>query len=255
MLSKRIIPCLDVLNGQVVKGVKFRDHRIVGDILPLAARYSLEGADELVFYDITASSDQRVVCTDWVQQIAAAINIPFTVAGGIRTLEKARAVLNAGADKLSINSPALENPEFINKLSNTFGSQCVVIGIDSQWIDDDYYVFQYTGDETKTRHTRRKTIDWLAEVQQRGAGEIVLNCMQSDGVRQGYDLEQFLTLQDSCHIPLVASGGAGQVQDFVELFLHTQVSGALAASIFHDKIVSISSVKQALADNQIEVRL
>lgn len=254
MLTKRIIPCLDVLDGQVVKGVKFANHRVVGNILSMAARYSLEGADELVFYDIKASSDQRAVSADWVQQIAATINIPFTVAGGIRTVDKARAILNSGADKLSINSPALENPDFINQLSTAFGSQCVVIGIDSQWIDDDYYVFQYTGDVAKSRSTKRKTLDWLCEVQQRGAGEVVLNCMQSDGVRRGYDLEQLQKIKSACNVPLVASGGAGCAEDFVDLFLKTQVSGALAASIFHDKMVSINTVKQILADNKIEVR-
>lgn len=149
MLTKRIIPCLDVRDNQVVKGVKFRNHRVVGNILELAADYSAAGADELVFYDITASSEQRSVCPDWVHQVAETINIPFTVAGGIRSLDQAKSVLNSGADKISINSPALENPGLINELSRNFGSQCVVIGIDSQWIDNDYYVYQYTGDEKK----------------------------------------------------------------------------------------------------------
>jgi len=254
MLTRRIIPCLDVKAGRVVKGVKFLHHRDAGDPVELAAAYNEAGADELVFYDITASADQRAVSTHWVEEIATTINIPFTVAGGIRSLDKACAILNAGADKLSINSPALENPEFINQLSTTFGSQCVVIGIDSQWIDGDYYVFQYTGDVAKTIHTRRKTSDWLQEVQQRGAGEIVLNCMHSDGVRQGFDLEQLQRFEEICKVPVIASGGAGKAQDFVDLFLHTQVSGALAATIFHDKIVSINTVKHTLADNKIEVR-
>ena len=255
MLTKRIIPCLDVRDGQVVKGVKFTNHRIVGDIIPMASFYASEGADELVFYDITASSDQRSVCPQWVTQIASTLHIPFTVAGGIRTIEKARAILNAGADKLSINSPALEYPELINQLSDAFGSQCVVIGIDSQWIDDDYYVYQYTGDEAKTKNSRRKTIDWVREVQARGAGEIVLNCMQSDGVREGYDITQLQLIRAITNVPLIASGGAGTADDFVCVFQEAHVDGALAASIFHEKTVSIGDVKRALAANNIEVRL
>lgn len=255
MLTKRIIPCLDVCNNQVVKGVKFRNHRIMGDILPLAEHYSASGADELVFYDITASSDQRTVCPDWVNQVAATINIPFTVAGGIRTLEQAKAVLNAGADKISLNSPALENPFLINELSTRFGSQCVVIGVDSQWIIDDYYVYQYTGDESKSINSKRKTREWIQEVQDRGAGEIVLNCMQSDGVRSGYDINQLQDMRTLCHVPLIASGGAGTSDDFIEVFLKSHVNGALAASVFHDKILTINEVKLALKKNRIEVRL
>ena len=251
MLTKRIIPCLDVRDGRVVKGIQFRNHRIVGDILPLALFYADEGADELVFYDITASSEQRSVCPQWVNQVAGTLNIPFTVAGGIRTLEKARDILNAGADKISLHSPALENPELINQLSEAFGNQCVVIGIDSQWIDDDYYVYQYTGDETKSLNSRRKTTDWVSEVQARGAGEIVLNCMQADGVRKGYDIAQLQLIRALSNVPLIASGGAGVTHDFVRVFQEANVDGALAASIFHE----IRDVKRALADNSIEVRL
>lgn len=254
MLAKRIIPCLDVRDDQVVKGVKFSNHRVVGNILSLAAQYSAEGADELVFYDITASSDQRSVCPQWVNDVAATINIPFTVAGGIRNFNTAKSILNAGADKLSINSPALENPSLIDQLAKEFGSQCVVIGIDSQWIDDDYYVYQYTGDESKTKNSKRKTVEWIEEVQARGAGEIVLNCMQVDGVRQGYDLEQLLIARKIAQVPLVASGGAGSTQDFVNVFLQANVDGALAASVFHDSILTISEVKKTLAANNIEVR-
>jgi imidazole glycerol-phosphate synthase subunit HisF len=255
MLTKRIIPCLDVRDNKVVKGIKFGNHRIIGDILPLASRYSLEGADELVFYDITASSNFRPVSVQWVKQVAETINIPFTVAGGIRSLLSAQAVLNAGADKISINSPALENPNLINELSDFFGSQCVVIGVDSQWIDDDYYVFQYTGDTKKTKNSRRKTRDWVQEVQDRGAGEIVMNCMQSDGVKEGYALSQLQCIRAVCQVPLIASGGAGKAQDFVDVFTQTHVDGALAASIFHDKQLSITDVKRLLKSNKIEVRL
>ena len=255
MLTKRIIPCLDVRDGKVVKGVRFANHRIIGDMLPLASRYSAEGADELVFYDITASSEQRAVSVDWVEKIAAAINIPFTVAGGIRSLEDAKAILNAGADKISVNSPALENPQLIDKLSQFFGSQCVVIGMDSHWIDDGFYVFQYTGDSAKTINSRRKTLDWVQEVQARGAGEIVLNCMSRDGVQQGFDCEQLQRIRDICHIPLVASGGAGTALDFVDLFTKTGVNAALAATIFHDNLVSIGEIKHQLRQHNIEVRL
>ncbi|USQ13042.1 imidazole glycerol phosphate synthase subunit HisF [Legionella lytica] len=255
MLTKRIIPCLDVRDNQVVKGVKFRNHRIIGDILELATYYSEAGADELVFYDITASAEQRAVCPTWVNQVAATINIPFTVAGGIRSCNQAKSILNAGADKVSINSPALESPDLINELSRQFGAQCIVVGIDSQWIEDDYYVYQYTGDEGKTLNSKRKTREWIEEVQKRGAGEIVLNCMQSDGVRSGYDIEQLREMRSLCQVPLIASGGAGALEHFTEVFIQSEVSGALAASIFHDKTHTINEVKSALKQRNIEVRL
>ncbi len=255
MVAKRIIPCLDVCDNQVVKGIKFRNHRVVGNILELAEKYSAMGADELVFYDIKASSAQRSVCPQWISQIAATINIPFTVAGGIRSVEEARTILKAGADKISINSPALENPLLINELSSEFGSQCVVIGIDSQWIDDNFYVYQYTGDESKSQNSKRKTLEWIEEVQSRGAGEIVLNCMQSDGVRKGYDLEQLLLVREKISLPLVASGGAGKLEDFIEVFCKAKVDGALAASVFHDNLLSISEIKLGLKEKNVEVRL
>ena len=255
MLAKRIIPCLDVRDGFVVKGVQFKNHRIVGDIIPLAATYAAEGADELVFYDITASSSQHAVSAQWIKKVAYELNIPFTVAGGIRSIEEARTILNAGADKISINSPALENPALINQLKNEFGRQCVVIGIDSQWVDNDYYVYQYTGNEALSKNSRRKTFDWVAEVQERGAGEIVLNCMQSDGVRDGYDVAQLQQVRVLSSVPLIASGGAGKPIDFVRIFQEASVDGALAASIFHDKLFSIREVKEELLKNNIKVRL
>ncbi|MGQ3889001.1 imidazole glycerol phosphate synthase subunit HisF [Legionella sp. CNM-1927-20] len=254
MLARRIIPCLDVRDNLVVKGIKFDNHRIIGDILTLAKRYSDEGADELVFYDITASAEERPVCPKWINRVAATINIPFTVAGGIRSVNQAKSILNAGADKISINSPALENPNLINELSQTFGSQCVVVGIDSQWIEDDFYVFQYTGSIKTMRNAARKTLDWAREVQDRGAGEIVLNCMQSDGVRRGYDLAQLQKIRAATYVPLIASGGAGKEEDFVDVFKQAQVEGALAASVFHDQILAIPALKTYLAANQIEVR-
>lgn len=255
MLAKRIIPCLDVRDGVVVKGVQFKNHRVVGNIVELAAFYEDAGADELVFYDITASSDGRSTSLDWVSHVARQLSIPFTVAGGIRDVETARKVLNSGADKISINSPALENPDLINALSECFGSQCVVIGMDSQWVNDDYYLYQYAGDESKTVRMQKKTLAWVEEVQDRGAGEIVLNCMQSDGVRKGYDIQQLKEVAAISKVPLVASGGAGQLDDFVTVFKEANVSAALAASVFHERLISIRDVKQRLSTQSLEVRI
>ncbi len=255
MLAKRIIPCLDVRDGTVVKGVRFRDHEVVGDILELAARYRDDGADELVFYDITASSDGRTVDCRWITRIADALDIPFCVAGGIRTVDDARAILTHGADKISINSPALEQPGLIDRLAKEFGSQCVVIGIDSKQEDKDYQVYQYTGDISKTRETRRRTIDWAKEVVERGAGEIVLNCMNADGVRSGYDIDQLQAVKNCLSIPLIASGGAGTPEHFFDAFFKASVDGALAASIFHKKLFTIYEIKNYLTGRNIPVRV
>ncbi|HEV7424066.1 MAG TPA: imidazole glycerol phosphate synthase subunit HisF [Candidatus Paceibacterota bacterium] len=254
-LTKRIIPCLDIKDGKVVKGIRFRDHIIMGDIVPLAKRYSDEGADELVFYDITASSDKRTVLIDWVKKVAEVINIPFCVAGGINSVTDARKVLQSGADKISINSPALENPNLINNLVKEFGSQCIVVGIDSIEENGDYFVKQYTGDPTKTKSTQWRTLDWAREVQKRGAGEIVLNCMNQDGTRSGYDIVQLKTLRPLLTIPLVASGGAGSAEDFVQVFKETDADAGLAASIFHNGTISIHDLKKVLQKNNIKIRL
>lgn len=245
MLAKRIIPCLDVRDGQVVKGVQFRNHEIIGDIVPLAKRYAEEGADELVFYDITASSDGRVVDKSWVSRVAEVIDIPFCVAGGIKSLEDAAKILSFGADKISINSPALADPTLITRLADRFGVQCIVVGIDT-WYDAEtgkYHVNQYTGDESRTRVTQWETLDWVQEVQKRGAGEIVLNMMNQDGVRNGYDLEQLKKVREVCHVPLIASGGAGTMEHFLEAFRDADVDGALAASVFHKQIINIGELK------------
>ncbi|RZV37191.1 MAG: imidazole glycerol phosphate synthase subunit HisF [Chromatiales bacterium] len=255
MPAKRIIPCLDVRDGNVVKGVRFRNHRIVGDILELAARYRDEGADELVFYDITASPDRRTVDRDWVNSVARLLDIPFCVAGGIKTVADAEDVLNKGADKISVNSPALADPELIGKLARRFGSQCVVIGIDSQADSDDWFVYQYTGDPDKTQSSQRRTLDWVREVQDRGAGEIVLNCMNQDGVRRGYDCEQLAAVRAICDVPLIASGGAGSRQHFRDVFAAANVDGALAASVFHSGEIPIPDLKQYLVDQQVDIRL
>lgn len=255
MLSRRIIPCLDVRDGQVVKGVRFRDHVVVGAIEDLARRYREQGADELVFYDITASPEGRTVDRGWVERVARLLDIPFCVAGGIRSVEDARAILHAGADKVSINSPALSEPGLIDALAAEFGAQCVVIGIDSQRdADGQWRVRQFTGAADKTRALALRTLDWVREVQARGAGEIVLNCMGTDGVRAGYDLEQLAAVRAVCRVPLVASGGAGAIAHFAEVFLRADVDAALAASVFHSGEIAIPDLKRALAGQGICVR-
>jgi len=254
MLARRIIPCLDVRDGRVVKGVQFRDHVDMGDILDLARRYRDEGADELVFYDITASSDQRTVSADWVGRVARVIDIPFCVAGGIRTLDDARRLLHSGADKVSLNSPALEHPSVLGELAAEFGSQCVVVGIDSRAENGDYFVKQYTGDPSRTRATRWRTLDWAREAQRLGAGEVVLNCMNQDGVRQGYDLVQLRLVRAVLTIPLVASGGAGAPEHFRAVFRDAGVDAALAASVFHSGAIPIPRLKAYLAAEGIVVR-
>jgi cyclase len=243
-----------VRDGQVVKGVQFRNHRIVGDIIELARRYCYEGADELVFYDITASPDGRSVDRSWVDRVAAVIDIPFCVAGGIRSVAEAEEVLNKGADKISINSPALADPDLIDALAYRFGSQCVVIGIDSREQSGDYFVYQYTGDPDKTTAADRTTLEWVREVQDRGAGEIVLNCMNQDGVRKGYDIDQLALVRTRCRVPLIASGGAGAKEHFRVVFANANVDGALAASVFHGAEIDIGDLKSWLLDQSIDVR-
>ena len=254
MLTKRIIACLDVKDGRVVKGVQFRNHVDMGDILELSQRYADEGVDELVFYDITASSDGRVVDKSWVNQIARRINIPFCVAGGIRSVADAKAILNDGADKISVNSPALENPQFITELAATFGTQCVVAGIDSRRENDQLQVYQYTGDANKTIKSKRKTVAWAQQVVALGAGEIVLNCMNNDGVRQGYDVAQLKAVKQAVSVPVIASGGAGDYQHFADLFQQTDIDGALAASVFHSGKIPIPELKAYLQAQSVEVR-
>jgi cyclase len=255
MLSRRIIPCLDVRDGRVVKGVKFRDHVDIGDILELALRYRDEGADELVFYDITASPEGRRADRSWVERVARIIDIPFCVAGGIRDVEDARVLLYAGADKISVNTPALERPALIGELAAAFGVQCVVVGIDSLRDEDgEWRVRQYTGDPSRTRALAKRTLDWVVEAQQLGAGEIVLNCMGSDGVRNGYDLVQLQAVRKLCDVPLIASGGAGTTAHFAQVFRDADVDGALAASVFHSGAIRIRELKRSLREQDIEVR-
>ena len=253
MPARRIIPCLDVKDGRVVKGVQFRDHRDVGDIVEHALRYSAEGADELVFYDIGASAEGRSLDPEWVGRIARVIDIPFCVAGGVRSRDQAAACLDAGADKVSINSPALERPALIEALARDFGSQCIVLGVDSFAAEDGYRVKQYTGSPEATRDSGRLTLDWVREATERGAGEIVLNCMRRDGVRTGYDIAHTSDVVDAVSVPVVASGGAGAPEHFLAAF-EAGASGALAATVFHDRLIAIPELKEYLVRCGIEMR-
>ena len=253
MPARRIIPCLDVKDGRVVKGVRFRDHRDAGDILDHALRYREEGADELVFYDIGASAEGRGLDLEWVRRIARIIDIPFAVAGGLRTRDQAAACLDAGADKVSINSPALERPGLIGELARDFGSQCVVLGIDSFAAGGGYRVKQYTGSPDSTRDSGRGTLDWVREATERGAGEIVLNCMRRDGVGTGYDLAHTAAVVEATTVPVIASGGAGAPEHFRDAFA-AGASGALAATVFHDRIIPIAELKEYLESCGIEIR-
>lgn len=255
MLCKRIIACLDVVNGKVVKGTKFRDHKILGDSIELAQRYRDQGVDELVFYDITASCENRRVHEFWIDSMARFLDIPFCVAGGIRSRDDARLILNAGADKISINSPALENPGLISELVQEFGQQCVVVGIDSRRVHNTFMVYSHTGSELTTKNTAKSTVEWAKEVQTLGAGEIVLNCMDSDGMGKGYDIEQLIAVRQQTTIPLIASGGAKTAMDFVRAFREAKVDGCLAAGAFHRNELCIPDLKAFLIKEDIGVRI
>ena len=255
MLTRRIVPCLDVRDGRVVKGVRFRDHVDMGDIVELALRYRDDGADELVFYDIGASPEQRSVDRGWVERVSSRLDIPFCVAGGIRDVDTAREVLHAGADKISVNTPALERPALVSELADAFGVQCVVVGIDStREADGEWRVRSHAGRPDAMRAPGRRTLDWVVEAQRLGAGEIVLNCMDSDGVRHGYDIEQLKAARAACDVPLVASGGAGEAAHFARVFEEADVDAALAAGVFHAGVVRIPELKRELRGRGIEVR-
>lgn len=255
MTARRIVPCLDVKDGRVVKGVKFVGHTDMGDAAELAARYRDQGADELVFYDITASPEGRTLDYGWVKSIARLLDIPFCVAGGIRSVDQAAACLDHGADKVSINSPALERPDLIGEMAERLGSQCVVVGVDSRLEDGDWVVHKYTGDPDARRRAGKRTLDWITEAQSLGAGEIVLNCIDQDGVRRGYDVEQLAAARARLTIPLIASGGAGAPEHFRDVFKQADVSGALAASVFHTGAVTIPDLKRYLAGEGLEMRI
>lgn len=257
MLARRLIPCLDVADGAVVKGVRFRDHRVVGDIVELARRYASEGVDELVFYDITASPERRCVDAAWVARVACELDIPFCVAGGIRSVADAEAVLAAGADKVSVNSPALARPQLIDELAARFGSQCVVLGIDVDAQGEatsNWRVVANSGRPDAAHDAGRDLLAWVREAERRGAGEIVLNAIRHDGVRAGYALTQLGAVRAATGLPLVASGGAGCIAHFVEVFERGDVDAALAASVFHSGELRIDELKRALAARGIVVR-
>lgn len=250
MLKKRIIACLDIQDGRTVKGVNFEGIRDAGDPIELAKRYVDEGADELVFLDITATNDKRKTICSLVEQISREITIPFTVGGGITTLEDARAVIEAGADKISINSAALRRPELIQEISNCFGKQCVVVAVDIKKIDDEWIVFSNGGRVS----TGRRAIDWCIEIVTLGGGEILLTSMNNDGTKAGFALDISQSISQLVTIPVIASGGAGSIQHFKELFTQTDASAGLAASIFHYQEIAIPDLKNELKKSQIPIR-
>ncbi|MDM1295051.1 imidazole glycerol phosphate synthase subunit HisF [Sphingobacterium sp. N143] len=250
MLAKRIIPCLDVKDGRTVKGVNFVDLRDAGDPVELAYEYSQQGADELVFLDITATHEGRKTTIDLVKAVARQVNIPFTIGGGINEIKDAEILLNAGADKISINSAAVRNPALINQMAAAFGAQFVVVAVDTRAIEGGDFV-HLSGGRIKTE---LNTLDWILEAQERGAGEILLTSMDHDGTKNGFDNDFLKTVNDKIHIPLIASGGAGNQQHFVEVFQQANVDAALAASVFHYGEILIPDLKQTLRHHDIVVR-
>jgi cyclase len=252
MLAKRIIPCLDVMNGRVVKGVNFLELRDAGDPVEQAVVYSQERADELVFLDITATHEKREIVTDMVRRVADAINIPFTVGGGLRTVEDLRAILVAGADKTSINSSATNTPELISEGAKRFGCQCIVVAIDVKRQPDGQWQVYINGGRIPTG---REAIAWAKEAEDRGAGEILLTSMDCDGTKDGYDLEITRAIADAVSIPVIASGGAGTAEHFYEALTTGGASAALAASLFHFRELSVAQIKGYLAERGVPVRL
>lgn len=251
MLTKRIIPCLDIKDGRTVKGVNFEDLRDAGDPVELAKIYSNEGADELVFLDISATEERRKTLIDLVRKVASTINIPFTVGGGISAVEDVEILLQNGADKVSINSAAVKNPQLINDLAQKFGSQCVVVAIDAKIIDGQWIV-HLIGGKVPTEWT---LFDWAKEVEQRGAGEILFTSMDNDGTKNGFANEALAKLSKLVNIPIIASGGAGNIQHFIDAFSEGKADAALAASVFHFKEIEIKTLKNELKNNNIEVRI
>ncbi|AZA98559.1 imidazole glycerol phosphate synthase subunit HisF [Chryseobacterium joostei] len=250
MLKKRIIPCLDIKDGCTVKGVNFEDLKNAGDPVELAKKYEQEGADELVFLDITATLEDRKTFVELVRDIAKELSIPFTVGGGISSIEDVRKLLEAGADKISINSSAVKNPKLISDLANEFGSQCIVVAIDTRWVGDVDLVHINGG----RKATELTTVEWARQAENFGAGEILLTSMDGDGTKNGFDLRITKLVSENVSIPVIASGGAGTVEDFVQVFNETKATGALAASIFHFNEISIPDLKQQLKTQKIEVR-
>lgn len=250
MLKKRIIPCLDIKDGRTVKGVNFVDLRDAGDPVSLAQAYADNGADELVFLDITASNENRSTLVDLVTKISEVITIPFTVGGGVRTLVDAQVVIEAGADKVSVNSAAINRPELISEIAQRYGKQCMVVALDVKLIDGDWMVFSHGG----TKMTEWKAVDWAKRVEDLGAGELLVTSMNSDGTKDGFELEVLKLLGEAVNLPIIASGGAGTIQHFVDVFEQTESTGALAASIFHFNEIAIPDLKNELRKQQIPIR-
>jgi cyclase len=250
VLTKRIIPCLDIKNGETVKGINFVDLRSAGDPVELAKQYVLQGADELVFLDITATVENRKTLIELVKKVATVINIPFTIGGGISSIQDVEALLNAGADKVSVNSSAVKNPKLIDELSNQFGVQCIVVAIDTK-LEDDWKVYVKGGREATSIYTK----DWAKEVQERGAGEILLTSMNHDGTKNGFALDITGWCAQHLSIPVIASGGAGNEQHFAEVFKLAKADAALAASVFHFGEIQIPHLKQFLKTQEIDVRI
>ena len=251
MITKRIIPCLDVRNGRVVKGTNFEGIRDVADPVEMARMYNAAGADELVFYDITASFEGRTLFTEILTRVASEIFIPLTVGGGINTLEDFDRVLKCGADKVSVNSGALKNPELIPAAAQRYGNQCVVLSADVKRVNGQFRVFAKGGRE----NTGRDALEWISWCVDHGAGEICLNSIDTDGVRTGFDLEMLDAVAARVNVPIIASGGAGKKEDFLELFHHKGIDAGLAAGIFHQKLLTIHDLKTYLNENGIEMRL
>jgi cyclase len=251
MLTKRIIPCLDIKNGRTVKGVNFIRLRDAGDPVELAARYAEEGADELVFLDISATEEKRKTLSDLVLRVAEKVNIPFTVGGGISSVDDVGMLLKCGADKVSINSSAVKNPQLINELVAKFGSQCIVVAIDAKMIDNQWKVHLVGGKVP----TELDLFEWAKEVEERGAGEILFTSMDHDGTKNGFANSALVKLSTELNIPVIASGGAGSVQHFIDTFTTGKADAALAASVFHFKEIEIKELKQQLFNNEIPVRL
>ncbi|MQP24211.1 imidazole glycerol phosphate synthase subunit HisF [Flavobacterium sp. LMO8] len=251
MLTKRIIPCLDIKNGRTVKGVNFVDLKDAGDPVELAKKYAETGADELVFLDISATEERRATLIDLVRKVAATINIPFTVGGGISTVADVDVLLRNGADKISINSSAVKNPNLINEIAAKYGSQCVVVAIDAKQIDGDWIVHLVGGKVP----TELNLFDWAKEVEQRGAGEILFTSMNNDGTKNGFANEALAKLSEIVNIPIIASGGAGTMEHFAETFITGKADAALAASVFHYQEIEIPELKQFLKNQNIAIRV
>jgi cyclase len=250
MLKKRIIPCLDIKDGKTVKGVQFEDLKIAGDPVELAKKYVKDGADELVFLDITATLEGRKTLIELVEKLSVEINIPFTIGGGISSVQDVESLLKAGADKVSVNSAAVRRPELVREIAQQFGNQCVVVAIDTKNIEGEDYVF-INGGKIQTEH---KTLDWVKTVTDLGAGEILLTSMDFDGTKSGFDIRMLQNISAVCRLPIIASGGAGKMEDFTEAFTETNITGALAASIFHFNEIKISDLKENLKQNKIAIR-